>query len=160
MTTQSPRSNPGVRFPPPLIFVGGIVLGWWLDRRVMPLTLMRPGASVLPYVAIAIILAGAALMAWGQLTFWRAHTTIIPHKSASSLVTSGPYRFTRNPMYTGMTIAYLGAAVLINSVWVFLLLPLVLVLLITFVIVREERYLSDAFGNDYAVYRTQVGRWH
>jgi protein-S-isoprenylcysteine O-methyltransferase Ste14 len=105
------------------------------------------------------MLAGVMTAVWGMVTFARAHTAIIPHKPASSLVDTGPYRFTRNPMYTGMTLLYLGIAVHLNWGWAFLLLPAVLFLLHRFVISREERYLSEAFGSAYDEYRARVKRW-
>lgn len=154
-------SGPGVRFPPPFIFVGGILAGWLLGSRVYNLPLI-PG-SVPPIVfrslGYLLVLIGFGVAAWGMMTFARAHTAIIPNRPASSLVESGPYRFTRNPMYTGMTIAYVGVAVHLNSGWTVLLLPLVLFLLHRFVIRREEKYLSAAFGDTYDAYRARVKRW-
>ncbi|MEO8336423.1 MAG: isoprenylcysteine carboxylmethyltransferase family protein [bacterium] len=98
-------------------------------------------------------------MVWGVVTFRRAGTAINPHHSAKRLVVSGPYRFTRNPMYTGLTIAYLGASLLLGSEWPLLLLPIVLFAVFRFVIQREERYLADAFGSEYAEFRMRVRRW-
>lgn len=153
--------GPGVKFPPPLLFVGGLVVAWFLGSRVYNLPMFP--LSVPPIVFRALgylfVLVGVGIAGWGMVTFARAHTAIIPSKPAASLVDTGPYRFTRNPMYTGMTIAYLGVAVHLNSGWSILLLPLVLFLLHRFVIRREERYLSAAFGETYDAYRAQVKRW-
>jgi protein-S-isoprenylcysteine O-methyltransferase Ste14 len=159
METQTPLSNPGVRFPPPLLFVAGFGVGWFLDRRVFPLHLTQFEGSFLPVVAVVMVVVGLALMGWGLFTFKRAQTAIIPRYSASRLVTTGPYRFTRNPMYTGLTLAYAGGAVLISSAWALILLPAVLIALFITVIAREERYLSDAFGSEYASYCARVKRW-
>lgn len=159
--TNEKGSSPGVRFPPPFLFVGGILVAWLLGSRVYHVPLI-PGALapiVIRAFGYLLILAGVLMAGWGMMTFARAHTAIIPHKPASSLVENGPYRFTRNPMYTGMTSAYLGFAVLLNSGWAILLLPLVLFLLHRFVIKREERYLSAAFGETYDTYRARVKRW-
>lgn len=159
--TNKNSSGPDVRFPPPFLFVGGILVAWLLESRVHALPLI-PGsvpAIVARSIGYLLILAGLVIAGWGMMTFTRAKTAIIPHKPASSLVESGPYRFTRNPMYTGLTGAYLGIAVLLDSGWAFLLLPLVLFLLQRFVIQREERYLSAAFGETYDAYRARVKRW-
>lgn len=160
MTTEK-GSGPGVYFPPPFIFVGGILLAWLLEARVYKLPVIPDSVSPIVYRSIGylVMLAGIAMAAWGMVTFKRAHTAIIPHKPASSLVDTGPYKFTRNPMYTGMTLLYLGVAVHLNSGWAFLLLPIVLFLLHRFVIRREERYLSAAFGEAYDAYRARVKRW-
>ena len=150
--------HPGVRFPPPALFVAGLLLGWALDRGVRAIPLPALGATAAPLGA-ALVLLGLALVAWGIATFRRARTAIIPHYPASRIVDGGPYRFTRNPMYTGFTIVYLGLAALMRSAWPLLLLPLVLAALVRLVIAREERYLSAAFGAEYDAYRARVRRW-
>ncbi len=94
-----------------------------------------------------------------MMTFARAKTAIIPMRPASTLVEKGPYRFTRNPMYTGMTVAYLGGVLILNSFWALVLLPAVLALLYVFVVKCEERYLVEEFGDDYEAYRRRVKRW-
>jgi protein-S-isoprenylcysteine O-methyltransferase Ste14 len=159
METKTPLPNPGVRFPPPLLFVAGLGVGWFLDRRVLPLHLAQFGGSIASVVSVVMGVVGLALMGWGFFAFRRARTAILPFHSASSLVTTGPYRFTRNPMYTGLTIAYLGGALLIASAWPLILLPVVLIVLFITVIAREERYLSDAFAIEYAAYCARVRRW-
>jgi protein-S-isoprenylcysteine O-methyltransferase Ste14 len=159
MTDRVRLSNPGVRFPPPFLFIIGLLAGWVLDRYWHALPLSRFAGSALEPFGFAALVLGVVLAAWGMMTFRRAKTAIIPHQSASQLVTHGPYRFTRNPMYTGLTIAYLGGAALINSAWPIILLPIVLVILIKTVILREEMYLTDAFGAEYTGYAASVRRW-
>ena len=158
MTARAPLSDPGVRFPPPFIFVGGFLGGWAVNRwgRGLPLS---SGGVPLERIGFGILIVGVVLAAWGIVTFRRARTAVIPHHAASQLVTSGPYRFTRNPMYVGLTIAYLGGAAVINSAWPLILLPVVLVVLVRSVVSREEQYLSDAFGDQFTAYRSRVRRW-
>jgi protein-S-isoprenylcysteine O-methyltransferase Ste14 len=151
--------SPGVRFPPPILFVGALLLGWFLDRRWRPLPLSGLGVANVERLGIILVVIGVCLGAWGAATFRRARTAIIPHHPATRLVESGPYRFTRNPMYTGLTIAYLGASALLDSVWPIVILPIVLFLLVRLVIVKEEAYLHDAFGDEYAAYQSRVRRW-
>ena len=105
MTDRVPLSNAGVRFPPPLLFVIGFLTGWVLDRYWHALPLSRFAGSALEPLGLAALVLGVVLAGWGVITFRRAKTAINPHHSASQLVTHGPYRFTRNPMYTGLTIA-------------------------------------------------------
>jgi protein-S-isoprenylcysteine O-methyltransferase Ste14 len=159
MTTPTPLANPGVRFPPPIIFVGGLLIGWMLHRYWRAIPLSRHGGAALEPIGLVLVLGGLALAAWGMLTFQRARTAIIPSRSASRLVGGGPYRFTRNPMYVGLTLAYVGVAALVSSAWPLILLPLVLVVLVRMVIGREEAYLRDAFGAEYAAYQSRVRRW-
>lgn len=158
MTDRAPMSSPGVRFPPPVLFVAGFALGWLLERevRAVPLPL---DSVLLEWLGIALASLGLALMAWAMLTFRSARTAILPTHGASALVARGPYTFTRNPMYLGLTLLYLGGSALIDSAWPLLALPIVLALLVRLVIRREEAYLSQAFGADYLAYCARVRRW-
>ena len=161
MTAPGALRSPGVRFPPPTLFVAGWLLAWLLERRVERIRLIGEGGSQAPLViaGTALIVAGALVIGAGLLTFFRARTAIMPHHAASRLVTHGPYRFTRNPMYLGMTLLYSGLALRANFGWPLLLLPLVLVAVVQLVIRREERYLASEFGAAYDDYRHRVRRW-
>lgn len=159
MTDKVPLSNAGVRFPPPFLFVIGFVAGWALDRYWRALPLSRFAGSARAPFGWAALAVGVILAGWGMVTFKRAKTAINPHHGASQLVTHGPYRFTRNPMYTGLTIQYLGVSALIDSAWPIIVLPIVLLILIETVILREEMYLRDAFGVEYTGYVASVRRW-
>jgi protein-S-isoprenylcysteine O-methyltransferase Ste14 len=155
----APLSNAGVYFPPPFIFGIGLVAAWALDRYWHALPLSGFAGSALKPLGWILLALGVILAGWGMATFRRAKTAINPHRSASQLVTHGPYRFTRNPMYTGLTLAYLGGTALLNSAWPIILLPIVLVVLVRRVISREEAYLRQAFSADYTAYSARVRRW-
>ena len=147
-----------VRFPPPLIYIAGLALGALASRFLhlpslgLPLALRKVTGIALDVVGFLIMFAGAGL-------FMRRRTAIIPFKPASVLVTSGILGWTRNPMYLGMAVFYVGLAVLLNSLAALVLLPLVLAVIQTQVIAREEAYLERAFGDEYLAYKTRVGRW-
>ena len=152
-------TSPGVRFPPPLLFVGGLGGAALLQSR-LPVPLWRSGPPmVLLPVAAALIAAGAAWILWGLVTFHRARTAILPNQPASNLVTHGPYRFGRNPMYVGMSSIYWGGTLWMNSGWPIAIFPIVIVLLLALVIRREERYLAHTFGKEYRQYCLDVSRW-
>jgi protein-S-isoprenylcysteine O-methyltransferase Ste14 len=157
--TTAPLQNAGVKFPPPFLFVIAFLAGVAIDRWIAPLSLA--GARSRPLIAAGwlMLLAGLAVTLWGLATFRMARTAIIPNRPARTIVASGPYRFSRNPMYVGVTALYVGLALLVNDAWPLLLLPLVLAALYTFVIRREERYLSSAFGTEYQEYCRRVRRW-
>jgi len=158
---DTPPPHPGVRFPPPFVYVIGFVLGLWIERH-HPLAFVPPrsGLRWLPEAAGLLAFVACALFLFGALaTFRRERTTVLPNRPASALATGGPYRFTRNPMYVGMALLYLGLALVLNTVWPLAFLPLVLLLIDTAVIRREERYLISAFGEEYRSYCSRVRRW-
>jgi protein-S-isoprenylcysteine O-methyltransferase Ste14 len=161
MTHDRQWPHPGVRFPPPLLFAAGFLAGWVVETRVTRLRLVADAAADGPlrWLGVLLLAAGLGLMFWGLVTFRRASTAVLPHRPASRLVIAGPYRFTRNPMYTGLTAAYGGLACLANVAWPLVLLPLVLVALVRLVVRREEAYLAHAFGAEYDAYRQRVRRW-
>ena len=146
----------GVRFPPPLIYIAGFVIGYLLDRAV-PLTLTSwPLGEPIGWALVAV---GVALMGSAVMTFRRAGTSLNPAKPTTRVVVHGPYRFTRNPMYVGWVIVYLGCVLLTNTVWPLVSLPVVLVLISRAVIAKEERYLAAKFGDAYRAYKARVRRW-
>lgn len=159
MTIDSHPPHPGVRFPPPLLFVAGL-LGGWLLQRWLPLRLCPASfRGVAVAAGWMLIVAWFAVICWASLSFKRARTTVIPRRPANALVQLGPYQWTRNPMYLSMTGVYVGITLLLNAWWPLVLLPVVLYILRRGVIDREERYLHGAFGDSYEEYCRRVRRW-
>jgi protein-S-isoprenylcysteine O-methyltransferase Ste14 len=155
----APPDLPGIRFPPPFLFVLGFVGGLLLDAAV-PLGLVPGDPSPLwAFVGWTLVALGLVLAGWAMFAFHGARTPIIPVRPTTALVEVGPYRFTRNPMYVGLGLVYLGLALWLDALWPVLLLPGVYVLLWRLVVRREERYLEGAFGEPYAAYRRRVRRW-
>ena len=116
-------------------------------------------APLLTLFGLAIVGLGFFLSLWGMLTFRRHRTGILPFRPATTLVETGPYRFTRNPMYVGLTTAHVGGALALNVAWPLLLLPIALYLILRFVIRREEAYLAGVFGAEYEAFKQRVRRW-
>ena len=156
MTDNSDNAN--VRFPPPLIYLGFLVAGIWGGRA---LGLPGLGLDADPRNAIGWTVTGIGIFVniSGAGLFHRLRTAIIPFKPASRLVTSGIYRWTRNPMYLGMVLLYAGVAVLFDSLLALLLLAPVIVIIRMYVISREEAYLERTFGDEYRAYKARVRRW-
>ncbi len=161
MTSPEPLTNPGVKFPPPTVFAVAAVLAWILETRVARIRIVGDTALRFPLeiVGTVLLFAGFCLIAWGLYTFASAHTAILPMRSATKIVDVGPYRFTRNPMYTGMAIMYLGGSLVLNWGWGLILLPIALLAIYQLVIKREERYLHSAFPTEFGDYCTRVRRW-
>lgn len=153
---DSAKDRPGVIAPPPVIYAVFFGLGYLLERQ-FPLGLLS-GAS---WSLIGKGLVGIALLiaASGILTMKRAKTHIDVYKPATTIVSSGPFRFSRNPLYLSLTILYLGASLTKLWLWPLLTLPLALLVMHTGVISREEKYLADKFGDEYLQYKARVRRW-
>ena len=145
-----------VRLPPPLVYAGPFLLLGLLDR-VLPWRMPdHPARSAAGWLLVVVALAlGASALA----TFRRRGTTVIPHHAVSAVVTSGPYRLTRNPMYLGLALGYLGAGLVLGSWWPVAGLPVIVLLVDRLVIAREETYLRARFGADYAALCRRTRRW-
>jgi protein-S-isoprenylcysteine O-methyltransferase Ste14 len=107
----------------------------------------------------AVFAVGLAIAGWGWTIFHNARTTTVPGEASSQLIRRGPYRMSRNPMYVGLAIAYLGEAGLQNQVWPMVLLPLTLAYVNWIVIPVEEERLNEVFPGEYERYRKSVRRW-
>jgi protein-S-isoprenylcysteine O-methyltransferase Ste14 len=154
-------SNPGVKFPPPTLYVVTAGIAWLLEMRVVRIRLVGGSALVwrLEIFGAVLLLAGFGLNAWGLYTFASARTGILPMRPATRIVDWGPYAFSRNPMYTGMSIMYLGGALVLNWGWAIILLPVAMLAIYLLVMKREERYLMSAFPDEYGDYKKRVRRW-
>ena len=148
--------NPGVVAPPPLIYAGALALGLVANRLYPMAFLPRAVSRVL---GLPLIFGGLAIGLLGFREMRRAETNVDPYKPATAIVTEGPYRFTRNPLYVGMTLVYTGMTALSNALLAAMLLPLVLAVMRRGVIEREERYLERKFGDEYLAYKARVRRW-
>ncbi len=161
MTTVSRVPGPstdhaGVPVPPPLLYAAGFLTGLALEHR-WPLP--RPRGRLVGPVGAVLVLLGAALPASGAALFRRRRTTVLPVRPSTALVTDGPYRLTRNPMYVGFALGHVGLALLRRSTWALLTLGPVLAAVDRLAVEREERYLERAFGLEYRRYAERVRRW-
>ena len=150
------RDAPGVVAPPPLIYAGGLAVGLGLDAALPSASLPRLLRTSLGWV---LVVAGVVLLASFLAAFRRARTPVDPREATTTVVTSGPYRLSRNPAYLGMTLIYAGIAVLGQALWAFLALIVTLVVVDRGVIAREERYLERKFGAEYLRYKARTRRW-
>lgn len=150
------KATAGIPFPPPLIYVAGLLLA-------VPLEIVFPTGGLPLAVTIAGAVLGIGLGAaldWDAAKrFMRAGTPAIPFQPTQALVLTGPYRFTRNPMYLGMAALYVGLAFAFGLLWAFAILPFVILIIDRMVIAREEPYLERLFGEEYREYKQRVRRW-
>lgn len=146
------EDNPRVFVPPPLMLAAFVGLGLLIDHGAPATGLAMIGALALG--VIGLVLIGSALG-----LFFRSKTRPEPWQPASVLVASGPYRFTCNPMYLGMTLVGLAVALGLASLPAALLTLVAAFIVDRIVIPREEAYLSRRFGKSYRSYRAKVRRW-
>ena len=147
---------PDVKIIPPLVYLVGIVIGFlvtiWMPTKVVT-------NSVAWTVGGILSLCGGVLASSAILKFKDVGTTVRPDHAASMLVIAGPYKISRNPMYLGLALVYLGIAIAGQSVWALILLPVVLAIIQRRAIEPEETFLEKRFGANYVSYKEMVRRW-
>ena len=149
--------NAQVALRPPLAWglavIVGLALNWLLSCPFLPADLPAGwlGATVF---ALAL-----ALVAWAIITITGAGSNVPTNLPTTAIVESGPYRFTRNPIYLGMFLGLIGLAIAFDNLWLLMMLvPFALVIRYG-VVAREEAYLDHKFGDVYRDYRSRVRRW-
>ena len=146
----------GVVAPPPLIYLAGLAVGFALEALLASSSVP---AAVQWGLGGVLVVAGVALLLSFNTAFSRRGTAVEPWKPTTAIVTTGPYRITRNPAYLGMALVYAGVALMSDALWVLAPLPVVLAVVDRGVIAREERYLERKFGQEYLDYKSRVRRW-
>jgi protein-S-isoprenylcysteine O-methyltransferase Ste14 len=150
--------SPGVRFPPPLVYLGALLLGLGAERFVA-LRFFGVDWQLLAATGAFLFVVGAAITLAATGLFRRLGTKVRPSQPTTLIATTGPYRWTRNPMYLAMTLMYAGLAIGFDGPIALALFPLILMAIQTQVIAPEERYLEAKFGDDYRRYKAKVRRW-
>lgn len=146
-----------LRIPVPWVFVLTYLVGAGLEG-VFQLGRFTGDGILTPTGSIVFVI-GAAFAGWGWLTFHHAGTTRVPGETSTALVTWGPYQFTRNPMYVGLSVAYVGEAGILHHIIPVILLPLTIAYVNRVVIPVEENLLRAVFGAEYERYANRVRRW-
>lgn len=155
---SSSERGANVRFPPPLIYVIWILVGVGVFYGVAPLR--EPADRMLFVVCgVLLILAGVAIIASARIHFTRTGQSPRPWTPSPELILQGPYKFTRNPMYVGLTSIQIGLGVGFNNLWVSLFALLSLLTTHVVAVLPEEKYLSEKFGDSYKTYLTRVRRY-
>jgi len=147
-----------VRFPPPLVFLGAILLGVIVQRMVVPLSLsFAPGLRVA--AGVLVLACGVSLVVSARILFKRTGQNPIPWKTTPELILQGPYRFTRNPMYLGVTLFMIGLGLTVNNIWISLFAAPALLIVHFIAVLPEERYLAGKFGESYRNFLGRVRRY-
>ncbi|MEE9139266.1 MAG: isoprenylcysteine carboxylmethyltransferase family protein [Alphaproteobacteria bacterium] len=153
---QVEHDHPGVIARPPLIYLAALAVGlvpeflWPSDMLSVPRRLV---------LGLFFIASGASLMGLAIREFKKAETHFRTDRPVTAIITTGPFRITRNPIYIALSLIYVGIAVGLDSLWVLAMLVPVLIVIRYGVIAREERYLESKFGDGYRSYKSSVRRW-
>ena len=148
--------NPGVAARPPLLYGGAFVLvlvfHWFWPMPIF-------GHAVALWPGFVLVVLGVGIAAWGRRTMQAAGTNVNPALPTIAIVASGPFRFSRNPLYLALTLLYFGLTLAFNTCWGIVVLIPLLIIMHRGVVLREERYLDQKFGETYRQYRSKVRRY-
>lgn len=150
------EDRPNIKVLPPLVYLGGIVATFIL-QAVIPLTIFVGGAPV--FAGLVMMVAGFVPGFLALRRMWAAGTNPDPTQASTAVVSDGPFRYSRNPIYVGFAIILVGFGLLMNSWWFVPVLVVVIFVINTQVITYEEAYLEHKFGDEYRQYKARVRRW-
>jgi protein-S-isoprenylcysteine O-methyltransferase Ste14 len=153
--TTASVANAGV-VRPPVVVLASLLVGAMLTVA-WPLPFL-PRALRLPVGGLLVAMAGA-LFSYSITQFRTAGTPVPGNKPTTAIVRTGPYRFSRNPIYLAFFVLHLGLAILVNSSWLVATLIATVAIIAVVVVPREERYLTGRFGAEYLEYKASVRRW-
>lgn len=142
------------QFPWPPVLLAGAFFCSLIIEGVLP---TRTGISGL--LGLLLFILGLAVDIWAMLTLRRARTNILPNRAADRLVTRGPYRWSRNPIYVGNTTLLLGLAIIFDSAWMIMAAFAMAFAVHHLAVLREEQHLAERFGADWTAYKDRTPRW-
>ncbi len=151
------RNHPNIAVLPP--FIIGIPFGLGtLLQFIFPILL--PSS---PWIGITLgifcAIPSAILLLMSHVEFRNAKTSMLPRSKSRVLIVNGPFKFTRNPIYAGLSLLYAGISLGTSSFWLLIFLPIIIIALHYFVILPEEHYLESRFSEEYRAYKNRVRRW-
>lgn len=150
--------GPGVYIPPPLFYVLTFIAAIFIQKQI-PISDLLFHSTLTKIFGVVFTLIALFFLARSLRQFFLTKNTVMLIKPASSLQTTGVYSITRNPMYTGLAILYLGITCFIGNWWNIILFPVLILIIQEYIIKREEKYLKLEFGNAYEVYCSNTRRW-
>lgn len=153
-----PSARPS-RIPWPPILIAAVLAAGWALGEVWPAPWPPPADGAATLAGWLLIAGGLALLVWAATTVLASGTTVMPHHGVRALVVSGPYRFSRNPMYLSEVAMMIGLALVSQNLWYGASAAAFVALNTRLAIVPEERHLESRFGDDYRAYCARVRRW-
>jgi protein-S-isoprenylcysteine O-methyltransferase Ste14 len=157
MSTPSDASSSFI-WPPTIYGSATLLAGLLSWLNPWPFEAYEVRIAALIAGVLVFCLGGASALA-AEISFKRAGTAVLPTRPTTAIVDTGIYRYTRNPMYLGMSLALLGIGLALNQLWFLLALPAAVFAVTKLAIEREEAYLAEKFGVNYLAYKAKVRRW-
>jgi protein-S-isoprenylcysteine O-methyltransferase Ste14 len=155
---ENKKDNPGIFIPPPLIYAAFFIAAIFL-QRAFPITNSFFHSEPSKIIGVTFILINLFFSFPALRQFFISRNTIITHKPANSLQSSGVYSLSRNPMYLSLVLLYLGLTFILGNWWNFIVLPILIWIVQEYIIKHEEKYLERRFGQDFNQYKSRVRRW-
>jgi protein-S-isoprenylcysteine O-methyltransferase Ste14 len=154
---QKENDSAGIRIPPPIFFFISLAFGLLLEY-FLPINILSPQVPRAIFGSIFIIISGYFSVS-AFVVLINHKTTFDTSKSTTKIVTKGSFRISRNPLYFSLLLLLFGIAVLFFSIWLFLMVPVLYIVLLFKAVKPEERYLTQKFGTEYLEYSSKVRRW-
>jgi protein-S-isoprenylcysteine O-methyltransferase Ste14 len=152
------RAKP-LRYPwPPVLYAAAVLAAVSLGR-LAPISVVHSRGWLPSLAGAALVLVAVSLDIWAMKTLIERHTAVLPHRCPSHLVTCGPFRYTRNPIYLGYTIMMVGIGLITLNPWFFILASAAVALTTAFAIRNEELHLLSRFGFEFERYCRATSRW-
>jgi protein-S-isoprenylcysteine O-methyltransferase Ste14 len=155
---ENKKDNPGVYIPPPLFYVVTFIAAVFIQRK-FPIDDSSFHLRAIKILGIVFIVISLFFLVRSLRQFLQSKNSLMTIRPAFSLQINGIYNITRNPMYVGLAIVYLGITCFIGNWWNIILFPLLLVCVQEYIIKHEEKYLARRFGQEYLDYKYKVRRW-
>ena len=140
-----------------LAVIAGLALDWLVPLPFLPVD--RPAGTLGAIVGAIVFILALAQFAWAIVAITRAGSNVPTSLPTTTIIESGPYRFSRNPIYLSMFLGLIGLALAVNNLWLLLMLAPFALVIRYGVVAREEAYLERKFGDVYRGYRARVRRW-
>lgn len=151
------QDTPAVRIPPPVIVVVFLVIGLACDYCLE--ANFTASASWLNYTGLGLCVLGLSIMIWCAVLYRQAKTSILPHTADSNMIETGPFGWSRNPIYLSMLLMFVGISLIADAPAALLFVVPTYLALRYYVIAREEAYLTRRFADEYTSYQSRVRRW-
>lgn len=155
---KNKKDHPGIYVPPPLVYAMIFLVAVFIQKK-LPIDDSLFRQQLTKIVGAGLLIIALFFLIRSLRQFLLSKNTLVTILPANSLQTDGIYNITRNPMYLGLAIVYLGISCLIGNWWNIILFPLLLLLIQEYMIKREEKYLERRFGQVYLDYKSKVRRW-